>query len=228
MKNLLALFFLILAAQSLCAEAPARADPLKGKPPEHWIARLGSDSFAERDEATKLLAAADESIVPALKKALQSSDAEVRTRAQLALNALITVSLAGDFVRISSESFDPTGTRTVLANEAGDSSLKIESGRLVFKQSYNKGVEQIYSFPETTPLKFRNTCAIGLAWESINANAGYNPDRENCKIECVNTEAGVRITFSAKDTSGTFFKMVYATAAAAEKIRAREGNPIKP
>ncbi len=194
------------------AENAPPGDPLKGKPVAHWIERLGSDIFNEREEATKALSDAGESAVPALKKALESSDNEVRLRAQLALVSLITLSIEGRFVRIASESFGPDGRRTVQSNEAGESTLFIEKGRVVFKQDYSKGIEQVYLFPETTNLSFRKKCAIELNWESINVRTGYNPDSDDAKLECVSTPQGLRITLSAKDTGGTSFKMIYAPA----------------
>ncbi|HLX60211.1 MAG TPA: hypothetical protein VKX17_02905, partial [Planctomycetota bacterium] len=160
----------------------------------------------------------------ALRKAREDPDSEIRLRAQLALAAIVSVSLEGEFVRIASESYNQTGRLVSQANESGESMLTIKKGKVYFRQDYSKGVEQLYSFDEKTPLSFRNKCTIELNWESINQTTGYNPDSESPKLECINTPDGLRITLSATDTSGTSFKMIYAPKADVEKERAREGK----
>lgn len=224
MKKIVAVLILAWIAYfpDFAADAPLAADSpaklLKGKSFEQWVALLGSDRFDEREEASKTLIAAEEAAVPTLKKALGSDDTEVRLRAERALLAIAIVSIEGEFMRIASQSFSQTGRRTRQANESGDSTLSIQKGRLVFKQDYAKGIDQVYSFPEDTPLVFRNKCAIELNFESINNNAGYNPDSIVPKLECINTEQGLRLTFSATDTTGTSFRMMYAPKADVEKM----------
>ena len=218
MKKIFAALFLAWIAYSPDFAADAPADMLKGKSLEQWIALLGSDRFDEREDASQVLVAAEEAAVPSLKKALDSSDTEVRLRAARALLAIARLSIEGEFLRVASESFSQSGRRTRQANESGASTLSIQKGSLIFKQDYNKGIEQIYSFPDDTPLVFRNKCVIALSFESINNNAGYNPDSVDPKLECVNTEEGLRLTFSATDTTGTSFRMTYAPRADVEKI----------
>jgi len=184
-------------------------DPLKGKPLAHWIERLGSESFDEREEATQTLAEAGDNAIPDLKKALESGDNEVRVRAKTVLAGLLPISIEGEFLRVGSESFSQGGRRTTQNNEAGESTLSIKRGEVTFKQDYSKGITQVYSFPLRTPVQFRSKCEIELNWESINTNSGYNPDSSDAKLECTNTAEGLRIIFSARDTAGTSFKMTY-------------------
>ncbi len=219
MKKIFAALFLAWIAYSpaLAADSPP-ADVLKSKTIEQWIALLGSDRFDKREEASQVLVAAEEAAIPSLKKALDSSDTEIRLRAARALLAIARLSIEGEFVRVASESFSQGGRRTRQANESGASTLSIQKGSLVFKQDYNKGIEQAYSFPEDFPLVFRNKCTIALSFESINNNTGYNPDSVDPKLECVNTEEGLRLTFSATDTTGTSFRMTYAPRADVEKM----------
>ncbi|MHC4225316.1 MAG: HEAT repeat domain-containing protein [Planctomycetota bacterium] len=56
--------------------------------PEELVRQLGDDDYAVREEATKKLVEMGEKAVPALEKALQSEDLEVRLRAGRALRAI--------------------------------------------------------------------------------------------------------------------------------------------
>ena len=202
----LILTFVSIAAQ--CAEAAA--EKVKGRSIQQWVTQLGSDAFSDREEATAALSTAGAAAIPALKLASESGDNEVRVRAKLVLAAQEIVSFQGQFVRVKTESTDSTGNRIVQSNEEGESILNISKGRVIFKQDYRDGVTQVYSFNEKTPLTFKNYRAIDLTWESINLKAGYFPDSSDPKLECSNTESGLRIVFSATDTQGTSFKMTFA------------------
>lgn len=216
---------LLMAAAVVFCEEASRAELIRGKSAEQWVALLGSEKFDEREEASKTLIAAGTAAEAALRKGAESSDQEVRLRAQLALSAIVSVSIEGDFLRVASESFSQNGVRTVQANESGESILTIRKGQVFFKQEYGKGIEQTYTFDEATPLKFKQKCSIELEWQSISVTTGYNPDSDKPKLECVNTPQGMRITLSATDTTGTSFKMVYAPKADVEKERAKEKKP---
>ncbi|MHC4933521.1 MAG: HEAT repeat domain-containing protein, partial [Planctomycetota bacterium] len=56
--------------------------------PEDLVRQLGDDDYAVREGATKKLVEMGEKAVPALEKALQSEDLEVRLRAGRALRAI--------------------------------------------------------------------------------------------------------------------------------------------
>src|SRR5205807_6109306 len=74
----------------LCLLAPACCLPLSAPaapPPSQediarWVDQLGDKRFANREQASKQLWAAGQAAEPALGKALQSTDAEVRRRAR--------------------------------------------------------------------------------------------------------------------------------------------------
>ena len=215
-----ALCFIWMIQTTSFAESAA-TDAFKGKSVEEWIARLGSEVFSEREEASAALVASGETAVPALTKALESGDNEIRIRAKLALCALVAISMEGDFVRVASESFIRGGIPTTQSNEAGASSLHIQKGRVIFKQAYGSGIEQVYLFDENTPLVFRNKCSIELNWESISDASNYFPDSRDPKLECVSTEQGLRIMLSATDTRGTSFKMTYVPKAEIEQARSK-------
>jgi hypothetical protein len=75
---------LLLTSALLVAGAPA-------EPPaevERLIGQLGSAQFAEREAASRALEATGEPAVEALRKAVQSSDAEVRRRAEELLRCI--------------------------------------------------------------------------------------------------------------------------------------------
>jgi hypothetical protein len=61
--------------------------PARARTPEEWVQRLGSDSYREREEATRRLLDMEEAYGP-LEKARRSPDAEVRRRADLILGTL--------------------------------------------------------------------------------------------------------------------------------------------
>src|SRR6516162_6689079 len=72
-------YTLWLAAIILATPAgPARADGPDAARIERLVRQLGSAKFEEREAATKALDAAGEIALPALKKALQSDDLELR------------------------------------------------------------------------------------------------------------------------------------------------------
>ena len=66
--------------------APIRADEPASLAPEkavqRWIDQLGSERFKDREQASRELSKFGKSALPSLKVATQSSDAEVRRRAQ--------------------------------------------------------------------------------------------------------------------------------------------------
>ncbi|MFO7898503.1 MAG: tetratricopeptide repeat protein [Planctomycetota bacterium] len=73
-RPLIAGLVLLAAAPLSAAEAPAAAH----------VGRLGDESFARRRAATWALVALGDRALPALKRAMESSDPEVRARARLA------------------------------------------------------------------------------------------------------------------------------------------------
>jgi tetratricopeptide (TPR) repeat protein len=75
---------LLLAAAASAGEAPREGAP----EPSALIARLGSESFAEREGAMADLAALGEEAVGPLEAALKHPDAEVRWRAAAALHRI--------------------------------------------------------------------------------------------------------------------------------------------
>jgi hypothetical protein len=100
---------LILAATAVASEPPAKAEP-KGPGIERLIKQLGSDSYAEREAASKALEAAGEVALPALEKAVNHPDIEIRRRAarlreavrsRLEAEALAAVKRLGGTVEVS-------------------------------------------------------------------------------------------------------------------------------
>jgi len=83
------LFLLLLLTSGSCRinVAPA-ADAPTDEPVARWIIQLGSRRFAEREEASKRLEAADEAALPALQTAAASGDPEIRRRAERAIAAI--------------------------------------------------------------------------------------------------------------------------------------------
>jgi bifunctional DNA-binding transcriptional regulator/antitoxin component of YhaV-PrlF toxin-antitoxin module len=91
---------LFLAAASLFAAVHPAQDPGAAPPPavkvepgrasiEHWIDKLGSDSYRERQEAERALRAAGAAAVPALREAAEhANDVEVQWRANRVLRQI--------------------------------------------------------------------------------------------------------------------------------------------
>jgi len=209
----------LVSALAFSARAEtAAAELLKGRSVEQWVERLGSDVFKEREEASLVLGLGGKGVEAALRKAVASSDAEVSTRAKIALSAQEVKSIEGDFVRVESISTSDDGL--LLADTAAEvpATVTIKKGKLVFKQDYGNGVEQVYSFAEATSLEFRQKCTIAMTWVSINKTSlKYYPDNDDPKLEFVNSERGVRLVFSARDTNGTLMKMIFVPKSEVEK-----------
>jgi hypothetical protein len=91
-RSMLALFLLIAPALSAFAGEPAAPPPAPPAPtPEEidaWIAKLGSDDWKAREEATEALVRVGAPALPALEKAARSDDPEVKTRALAALERI--------------------------------------------------------------------------------------------------------------------------------------------
>ncbi|NJN14485.1 MAG: HEAT repeat domain-containing protein, partial [Planctomycetes bacterium] len=83
LKIFLPLLSLVAAGLVFAQEAPE-----KGPTPEEAIVQLGSESYEVREGATRRLVEMGERALPALEKALQSEDVEVRMRAGRALRAI--------------------------------------------------------------------------------------------------------------------------------------------
>jgi hypothetical protein len=84
--RLLPLFCLALVP-ALSADEPARKTA-PAAPVEQWIERLGSSDFRQREEATRALTALGEQALPALRKAQQNPDPEIRRRLEDLIPAL--------------------------------------------------------------------------------------------------------------------------------------------
>jgi hypothetical protein len=80
MRSLLILIPVALAAVVALAQDAAKTDEL--------IERLGNEDYAVREEATKALIEMGDEAIPALEKALESEDLEVRLRAGRALREI--------------------------------------------------------------------------------------------------------------------------------------------
>jgi hypothetical protein len=79
---------LLLALALLLGQASGGEPPLpKATDIERLVKRLGSDSFEEREAASKALERVGEPALPALRQAIGSEDAEVRRRARDVLKA---------------------------------------------------------------------------------------------------------------------------------------------
>src|SRR5262245_44638236 len=72
---------LAAALASSPASAPPPARPLAKEPTSRLLGLLGSDSYEEREAATRELMCREEA-APAVRKALRFPDAEVRRRAE--------------------------------------------------------------------------------------------------------------------------------------------------
>ncbi len=111
-KSILIVPAILLAGLAFAQQAAPTAEEL--------ILKLGSEEYAVREDATKRLVEMGEKAIPALEKALQSSDVEVRMRAGRALRAIR----------------DPKGGREVEA-EAGAERPLPQPGQGLRNRSYS-------------------------------------------------------------------------------------------
>jgi hypothetical protein len=90
----LAICAMLLGACALPAAGEEKRDPAKAAPAkseqeiQQWIARLGSNRYREREQATQELAQLGTSALAALKQAGNSADAEVRRRSRQLLERI--------------------------------------------------------------------------------------------------------------------------------------------
>ncbi len=75
-------------AQEKVEEEPAKKQADTGSKVESLVKQLGAESFKEREAATEELKKIGKPAVPALKEALKSEDAEVRSRAEQILKGI--------------------------------------------------------------------------------------------------------------------------------------------
>ena len=69
----------LLAGLSAAEPARAKPDPVAV---ERLVRQLGSESYAEREAASRQLRSLGRAVLPALEKATDNADPEVRTRAR--------------------------------------------------------------------------------------------------------------------------------------------------
>jgi uncharacterized protein (TIGR03067 family) len=100
------------------ATAPADEPKLGDRQIDGLIARLGSDSFEEREEATRRLLRHEEAI-PSLRRACQSPDAEVARRAREILESLARRAGASGADKVKGELKKLQGEWPLLALEVG-------------------------------------------------------------------------------------------------------------
>src|SRR5262249_22622674 len=112
---------LSLAAVAALALAAAGKGDTDGPTIERLVRQLGSDEFAEREAASKRLAAVGEPALGALRKALGSDDAEVRRRSEALVRSLYR-RFAGEERRLEKHTdqilcvtFSPDGRRAASA-----------------------------------------------------------------------------------------------------------------
>lgn len=78
------LLLTVLAGACLTALAPGQTPPAQTTPPSNfdsWIEQLGDEDFRKRDQAVQLLQAQGAAALPALRKAINHPDLEIRRRA---------------------------------------------------------------------------------------------------------------------------------------------------
>jgi gas vesicle protein len=76
------------AAFLISSDDPAKPSPPDARQIQKLIRDLGSDDFEVREKASRALSDAGKVVLPALREALQSNDAEVRQRARRIMDAI--------------------------------------------------------------------------------------------------------------------------------------------
>jgi len=95
---------------------------------EELILKLGSEEYAVREDATKRLVEMGEKAIPALEKALQSNDVEVRMRAGRALRAIRDPKGGQEGVDVEGDSPVPDSARPGVRNRSY--SIEMRDGRV--------------------------------------------------------------------------------------------------
>lgn len=194
------------------------APPKREKNVAYWVSLLGSDLFAEREEASLMLSGYGKAAEVALKEALKSPDNEVKRRAENALAALNPVNALGEFVCISSQSTSADGQDFTSRNDEGISTLTVSLESVHLYQEYsNMKIDQTYTYSQPAKLNRPSRFTLALNWDRISQMEGYFPDCNNPRITCSQTKDGVRIIFEATDTRGTHLKKIFIPKAEAEE-----------
>ncbi len=121
-KAMLILPAVLVAGLALAQQAAPSAEEL--------ILKLGSEEYAVREDATKRLVEMGEKAIPALEKALQSNDVEVRMRAGRALRAIRDPKGGRESVDVEGDSPVPESPRQGMRNRNQSYSIEMRDGRV--------------------------------------------------------------------------------------------------
>jgi hypothetical protein len=162
------------------------------------IKSLTSESYGEREMATKQLVEKDQAALPDLTATLaKCEDPEVCTRLRKIIASIQEVPFLGSFEQVSHEVEAGGGVRD---EENENSGLSITKGKVTWQQDYQgHAMKQHYSFDDSKT-SFKGEAEIKLKFiEMENGGPGYSPESNNPRLMLKNTSHGLQITFVATD-----------------------------
>jgi hypothetical protein len=162
------------------------------------IKNLSSESYGEREVATRQLVEKDQAALPDLTSTLAKCvDPEVCSRLKKIIASIQEISFIGKFTQVAHEVESGGGVRD---EDNINSILSIEKGKVVWEQDYQgRQMKQSYTFDETKT-SFKGETEVKLKFvEMENGGPGYSPESNNPRLILKNTAHGVQITFVATD-----------------------------
>ena len=166
-----------------------------------WVAKLGADSWTERESATQALQADGQAATRRLEVLVrETDDPEVRARTEKILAVLRLASVNGTYKQVSIK------TKDALGNDREDGTDK--KGTLIIEQGTvawtlhldgNGTTTQTYTVAVQRPLRFEDEIEVPLVFQDMQTNIGYSPEAENPRLRFKRTPTGIKAIFTGTD-----------------------------
>lgn len=190
------------------------------------IKSLMSESYGEREMATKQLVEKDQAALPDLTATLaKCEDPEVCTRLKKIIASIQEVPFLGTFDQVTHEVEAGGGVRD---EDNENSGLTITKGKVTWQQDYQgRAMKQHYTFDESKTT-FKGDAEIKLKFvEMENGGPGYSPESNNARLVLKNTSHGLQVTFIATDGYNQTSTVQFAPGSGAGKKEEKKDEAKK-